>query len=142
MTKSYIWTSNRQSGVTLSSCESEILAHVTGFKNMIGIKDMILETWKLPEVELEGDNMAAILTITNNVTSWRNRHYSMKATWIRDLIKELGVKLSHKYGTELTSDALTKVLTREKLIIARLRLNLRVSTQKEPLSIHSEGARK
>ena len=40
------WTSNRQSCTTLSSCESEILAHITGFKAMIGIRDLIIETWK------------------------------------------------------------------------------------------------
>ena len=131
------WATNRQSCTTLSSCESEILAHLTGFKLMIGIRDLIEETWINPEVELEGDNLAAIQTLTNEITSWRNRHYSMKATWLRDKIKEFDVILRHKYGSLLTSDALTKVLTREKLIVARSRLNLRAKiqeskTQEEP----------
>ena len=36
------WASHRQS-MTMSSCESEIVAHVTGFKLMIGIRDLIEE---------------------------------------------------------------------------------------------------
>ena len=133
------WATNRESCTALSSCVSEILAHITGFKLMIGIRDLIEETWTDPEVELEGDNLAAIQTLTNEITSWRNRHYSMKATWLRDKIKELDVILRHKYGSILTSDVLTKVLTREKLITARERLNLRARIQEEPKTQKSKA---
>ena len=83
------WTSHRQSMVTLSTCESEIIAHVTGFKLMIGIRDLIEEAtgYKL-NVVLEGDNMAAIHSLTNVVTSWRNMHYAKRAAWLRDEIKK------------------------------------------------------
>ena len=40
------WVSHRQSMTSLSSCESEIIAHVTGFKWMIGIRDLIEEATK------------------------------------------------------------------------------------------------
>ena len=121
------WVSHRQSITTLSSCESEIVAHVTGFKLMIGIRDLIEEATKSKMViVLEGDNLAAIHTLTNVVTSWRNTHYAKRAAWLRDEIIRTRATLQHKRGTELVSDGLTKVLPREKLAIARERLGIRL----------------
>ena len=119
------WASHRQSMTTLSSCESEIVAHVTGFKLMIGIRDLIEEATKTKMlITLEGDNMAAIHTLTNVVTSWRNMHYAKRAAWLRDEIVQTGANLQHRRGTELVSDGLTKVLPREKLAVARERLGI------------------
>ena len=120
------WASHRQSLTTLSSCESEIVAHVTGFKLMIGIRDLIEEATRTRmSIVLEGDNMAAIHTLTNVVTSWRNIHYAKRAAWLRDEIANTGVTLQHRRGTELVSDGLTKVLPREKLAMTRDRLGIR-----------------
>ena len=121
------WASHRQSMTTLSSCESEIVAHVTGFKLMIGIRDLIEETTRSKMlIALEGDNMATIHTLTTVVTSWRNMHYAKRAAWLRDEITNTGATLQHRRGTELVSDGLTKVLPREKLAIARERLGIRL----------------
>ena len=64
------WASSRQSCVATSTCEAEIQAHVTGFKLMMGI-GMVAETYKHPEIVMEGDNLAAIQSLTNNITSWK-----------------------------------------------------------------------
>ena len=37
------WVSHRQSMTTLSSCESETIAHATGFKMMVGIRYLLEE---------------------------------------------------------------------------------------------------
>jgi len=119
------WASHRQSLTTLSSCESEIVAHVTGFKLMMGIRDLIEEaTESKMIVELEGDNMAAIQTLTNVVTSWRNIHYAKRAAWLRDEITNSEATLRHRRGTELVSDGMTKVLPKEKLAQCRERLGI------------------
>ena len=124
------WASHRQSMTTLSSCESEIVAHVTGFKLMIGIRDLIEEATKSKmKIILEGDNMAAIHTLTNVVTSWRNMHYAKRAAWLRDEITQSGAVLQHRRGTDLVSDGLTKVLPKEKLAVVRERLGLHPKTQ-------------
>ena len=75
-------------------------------------------------VKLYGDNMAAIRSIMTQVTSWRTRHYGMRVSWIRDTLRKEEVELTHRKGTELVSDALTKVLERVKLTEARRRLGL------------------
>ena len=77
-------------------------------------------------IVLEGDNMAAIHTLTNVVTSWRNIHYAKRAAWLRDEITKTGAIIQHRRGTELVSDGLTKVLPREKLAVARDRLSVRL----------------
>ena len=64
------------------------------------------------------------LAFTISMTSWRNRHYAMKAVWLREKIAELQVKLKHTNGKELVSDCLTKVLPKDLLTIARKRLGL------------------
>ena len=122
------WQSTRQSIVAISSCESEINASMTGLKLGLAIRELLEEALqdKVP-VKLFGDNMAAIKSIMTQVTSWRTRHYAMRASWIRDMISKEEVQLQHRKGTELVSDALTKILDKQRLIMARERLGLRAS---------------
>ena len=70
------------------------------------------------------DNTTAIRSVTTEVTSWRNRHYAMRAAWARDMIELENVEVLHRSGKELVSDALTKVLEKQKLTEARLRLGM------------------
>ena len=121
------WTSNKQSIVAVSSCEAELNASVTGLKLAIGMHALVAElTPKAgrPQLRMFGDNQAALLTITTKVTSWRTRHYAMRAAWIRDMVVEEECEVRHVRGTDLVSDALTKVLDRIKLSEARDRLRL------------------
>ena len=48
----------------------------------------------------------------------------MRAAWIRDMVVEEECEVRHVRGTDLVSDALTKVLDRIKLSEARERLRL------------------
>ena len=81
--------------------------------------------FKKASMQLRGDNYATLHSITNEVTSWRNRHYAIRAAGTRDLIKEEDIEVQHEKGTELVSDALTKVLDKVKLHEAQKRLQLR-----------------
>ena len=99
---------------------------MTGLKLGLAIRELLEEALqeKVP-IKLFGDNMAAIKSIMTQVTSWRTRHYAMRASWIRDMISKEEVQLQHRKGTELVSDALTKILDKQKLATARTRLGLR-----------------
>ena len=66
-------------------------------------------------MKLDQDNMATIRTITHEVTSWRTRHYGLRAAWIRDIIKEERIRVEHEKGVEICADPLTKVLGKVKL---------------------------
>ena len=68
--------------------------------------------------------MAMIQTILNEVTSWRSRHYAVRAAWACDTVKEEGVKLKHVPGVELIADPLAKVLAGPELPKARKKLGM------------------
>ena len=121
------WTSKKQSIVTLSTCESEMLAQVTGMKLGLSIRQLMVEllgnerkVW----MSLKGDNMAAMYSLQTEVSSWRTRHYSTFAAWIREKIEEYKVKLVHVPGKELVADGLTKLLGRILLEEFRRRIAL------------------
>ena len=60
------------------------------------------------KIEMRADNIASIVSIKTEVSSWRNRHYAMKAAWIRDMLNEHDVDLNYQPGATLVADALTK----------------------------------
>ena len=70
------------------------------------------------------DDEACIHTLATEVSSWRTRHYAMRASWIRDMIGEEKIYVVYQPGTEHIADGLTKILCRLKLEEARERLLL------------------
>ena len=119
------WQSTKQSITAISSCESEINATVTDVELGLTIRQLIEDVTGIPlPTNLYGGNVAAIRSILTEVTSWRTRHYAMRASWVRDILTKEEVELKHRKGTELVSDALTKTLDRVKLGEARRRLGL------------------
>ena len=121
------WASNKQSLAAMYSCEAELNASLTGSKLGIGIKGIVEELmgFKKAIMQLRGDNYATLHSTTNEVTSWRTRHYAMRAAGTRDLIGEEYIEVQHEKGTELVSDALRKVLDKVKLGEAQKCLQLR-----------------
>ena len=75
-------------------------------------------------MKLNQDNMAAVHTIVNEVTSWRTRHYSTRASWIRDMVVKEDIEVAHQSGIDIVADGLTKVLPRIKLVETRQKLQL------------------
>ena len=51
----------------------------------------------------------------HQVTSWRTRHYAVKAAWARDIIHAVGIDVKHTPGEFLVADILTKILKGERL---------------------------
>ncbi len=132
------WASVKQSLTTLSSCEAELVAAVTGIKLGMGVRQLLRELLDplvttvteedqsaidTPVVLLQ-DNEACIRTLTTEVTSWRTRHYALRAAWIRDVIMQEGVVVKYQPGKDILADGLTKVLPKEKLKESRAKLLL------------------
>ena len=67
------------------------------------------------KVKLDQDSQATIRTILHEVTSWRTRHYALRAAWTRDIISAEGIEVEHVPGVEICADPLTKVLGKVKL---------------------------
>jgi len=120
------WISKRQELAATSSCEAELNGSFLGLKTGIGLRALMAELIDEGEAELRmfGDNEAALTTLLTKVTSWRTRHYAIRAAWLRDAITQEECALQHVSGKYLISDALTKVLEKTKLAEARERLQL------------------
>ncbi len=139
------WVPQKQSLVALSSCEAELNAAVFGIRVGIGVRNMLEEMIEVnvgdPKmgdqvlcsredrrrtipITLKQDNMACITTITTEVTSWRSRHYALRAAWVRDVIDMEQVTVKYEKGANIIADALTKILGRVKLQEAQERLRL------------------
>jgi len=120
------WVSKRQEISATSSCEAELNASVIGLKIGIGLRALLNELTDEGDAQMRmfGDNEAALTTMLTQVTSWRSKHYAMRASWLRDAITEEQCELQHVSGKHLISDALTKVLEKVKLAEARDRLQL------------------
>ena len=59
---------------------------------------------------MEGDNMATVITITRQVTTWRSRHYALRAGWAREQVDSQLIEVIHASGGELPADGLTKII--------------------------------
>ena len=123
------WHTKRQSMATLSTAEAELGAGVPGLKYGLAIHNFLMDVEPEPtkensQIYLKGDNMATILTLLHAVTSWRTRHYAVKAAWARDIIKIKGIHVEHVRGEFLVADILTKILRGSKQVELREELTL------------------
>ena len=113
----------------MSTPESELGGAIPGIKFGIGINDLTnqLEYMADPDkgFSMERDNMATVITITKEVTSWRSRHYAIRAGWARDQVEAQHIGVKHTPGVQLSADSLTKILTGVALTKARDQLLLR-----------------
>ena len=89
------------------------------------LRDMVSEALNVPvSLKRKGGNLATWRTMQTEVTSWRTHHYAMDVAWIRDMVEEEAINVSHISGKVLVADALTKVLDRSKLEEARWHVGL------------------
>ena len=74
-------------------------------------------------VGIRTDNSAAE-QLSIEGSSWRTRHFSVKAKGIRQQVRLGLINLSHVSTKECRADGLTKVLPKEGIEAFRLQLNL------------------
>ena len=124
------WASNRQSGSVLSAHEAELNGAITGTKVGIAIREIVQDmVGTSVTLKLDQDNQATIATIMHEVTSWRTRHYALRAAGIRDLVAEQQITVEHVRGVSIIADPLTKVLPNIKLMESYEKLQLRKHRQ-------------
>eukprot|EP00438_Fugacium_kawagutii_P009222 Skav224567 [mRNA] locus=scaffold4295:179837:181435:- [translate_table: standard] len=122
------WSSVRQSLAAQSAVEAEIQAAGLGSVTSIALLNLLrvlVDAGTDFEVELLSDNTGCIANIMHSVTSWRNRHFCVRAAALRDQLNEHSISLKYRSGKLILADALTKVLGRQALLIARSALGIR-----------------
>ena len=110
------WKSFRQSRVALSSTEAEIIALVSATQEIMWLKE-ILE-WIDPEcnkepIRVEQDNSSSIHLVDKKTLNKRSRHYGKDYFFVAEKVEDYTIKLM-KQGTKMiTSDILTKALSKQ-----------------------------
>ena len=105
------WESSRQSLVSLSTAESELIAVVSGAQMGDAVASLISEILGVdPEVQLLGDNQACVAIVSGPPTSWRSRHLRLRAAALRERLDSGQWTLVHLPGQLLPADLLTKAL--------------------------------
>ena len=105
---------------TLSTAEAEMGATEPGLKYGLAIHTFLMYiepgvSERVKKIHLRGDNLATITTLLHQVTSWRTRHYAVKAAWARGIIHAVGIDVKHTPGEFLVADILTEILNGERL---------------------------
>ncbi len=104
------WASSRQTLVSQSSCEAELIAALTTFNNATNLQLVAEEHHWLTQIRLLVDNSAALSIITNRTTPLRSHHISIKAESLRNAV-ERGVLSVPYVDTDCQrADGLTKAL--------------------------------
>ena len=106
------WSSGRQSFVTLSTAEAELVGYVDGFQQGQSV-DGLLKIFGFKTLKrLQGDCKAALSQISSDATAWRTRHLRLRASRLHELVmdRESEWSAEHVPGLELAPDGFTKVL--------------------------------
>ena len=106
------WASTKQQVTAMSSCEAELDAAILGVKQAQGVAEALRELDPETAVVqiLNTDSASAIQSMKNVATTWRNRHFAVRASWMRDFVDRRDIKVEYKLGKELEADLLTKVI--------------------------------
>eukprot|EP00249_Psilotum_nudum_P036016 c6174_g1_i1 orf=1483-3276(+) len=110
------WQSKKQERVTLSSTEAEYVAMTLALKEGIWLKHFLMETTLFPDqpLLLHCDNMSTIMLARNLKHSKKTKHIAMKLQFIRELIQEGSIDLSHVRTDQQWADFLTKSIPKAK----------------------------
>ena len=120
------WKSGRQSLVTTSSAETELLAASEGATLTYSIDAMLADVGISPSSrEIRVDNSAAITLASEEGGSWRTRHLKVRAAALRQRIQEGWASIAYCPGEWQLADGLTKVLASKRMEMLMRKWGLR-----------------
>ena len=119
------WKSGRQSFVTLSTAESELVALSNGVEATIPLALTLSELLRTTsDIHHSCDNSAAITMVRKGIeSSFRTRHISLRAVWLTELLSG-PLKLVYASTDVMLADSLTKGLSGVKYPEIRDKLRL------------------
>ncbi len=109
------WKSSRQSVISLSTAESELLEIIEGFtvgESTAVVFEEIMGSF--PKV-LWSDSQSALSVLGGEGGSWRTRHLRMRAMYARQLVTQGSWGVHHCPGEEMVADIGTKALASTRL---------------------------
>ena len=112
------WASKVTTMVCLSTAEAEFVAATEAAKELTWFRNVLTELG-FPQNDpsvLHEDNQATIRMAANPVVSARNRHFSIKMSWIREQVANGIITLQYVPTTNQLADIMTKALAKQDFI--------------------------
>ena len=109
------WESRKQPLMALSTAEAELTALVEGLQTGRSVQALIKLLVPSVDIELYNDNRAAVVLASGSGGGWRTRHLRIRARCIAEALARGEATLSHRCGSLLWADALTKPLPTQSL---------------------------
>ncbi|CAE7537762.1 GIP, partial [Symbiodinium microadriaticum] len=131
------WKSGRQSLVTTSSAETELLAASEGATLTYSIDAMLNDVGVEPTArEIRVDNTAAVTLASEEGGSWRTRHLKVRAAALRQRLQDGWARITHCPGEWQLADGLTKILAskRMEMLMAGWGLGMAASQESQRLT--------
>ena len=106
------WEASRQAFVVLSTAEGELMSYLESMVMGDSLASLIevVEGRKIGQKIIYGDNTAAIAILENPDGPWRTRHLRLRATALRERLKDGSWIIRHLPGVKLVADFLTKII--------------------------------
>ena len=106
------WEASRQAFVVLSTAEGELMSYLESMVMGDSLASLIevVEGRKIGQKIIYGDNTAAIAILENPDGPWRTRHLWLRATALRERLKDGSWIIRHLPGVKLVADFLTKII--------------------------------
>lgn len=109
------WQSKLQKCVALSTTEAEFIAATESCKEMIWLKNFLLELGQKQEsYDLYCDNQSTIQLAKNSAYHSRSKHIDVRYHWIRDALEAKLLQLNKVHTDDNWSDMLTKAIPTKK----------------------------
>ena len=113
-----MWSSSRQSFITQSTAEAELLAYNESAQGAESVAHLLECFDQKVARRLIGDSKSGLVQLTGEVGSWRTRHLRLRRAKLRELIQHGidGWHAVHREGKDLAADGMTKPLAGQALV--------------------------
>ncbi|CAE7831413.1 RE1 [Symbiodinium sp. CCMP2592] len=106
-----VWRSGKQSMITLSTAEAELLAMLDGAVAMKGVEAILSDAGEQVMFRQIASDSTSALSISGGTSSWRTRHLRIKAGWLQEQLAQGLLETVHCPGERQPADLLTKPLS-------------------------------
>ena len=118
------WRSGRQSFITLSTAEAEMMEIMESMVAGESIGAIADELYGELHRKSWTDSQAALSILSSDGGSWRTRHLRLRASAARQSINQGNWSIQHQPGNKMTADIGTKPLSSERIKVLREEMNM------------------
>lgn len=118
------WRCQRQPIVTLSTTEAEYVSGCELTKELIPIRELMLELKQIPPAPTKVmiDNQSTIKIAKNENGQLRTKHIDVRDKWLTEQVAKKTITVNHVSGDKQAADLLTKPLHKTKFLTNRAML--------------------